>query len=153
MIRTICKPYHLQRVRCTTQTLALVDGRVERWKRGVLQRRSAREKIEALKDKPDLPIPDDRKLLLFERRYVGDLEEVPSRARPIQAPEHVHQSRLSGSAASHYRDEAATFNAQADATKRVHPRFAKVIVSVHLLDADEWVPVVPIVINARGSHR
>src|SRR5450759_866657 len=153
MTRTIGEPHHLQRVRCTTHSLSLVDGRVERWERDVLERRSAREQVETLKDKPDLPIADDRELLLFELRYVGALEEVPSRARPIQAPEHVHQSRLSGSAASHYCDETATFHAQADATKRVHPRFAKVVVSMHVLDADEWVPVVPIVINAHGFHR
>src|ERR1051326_1180263 len=90
----------------------------------VLDRRRAREQIEALKNEADLRVANDGALVAIELRDVDSVEQVRSGRRTIEAAEDVHQRRLAGAGRSHDRDEVAFVDEKIDAVERAHFHFA-----------------------------
>ena len=76
--------------------LHLAAAVVEQRQLDVVERRRARQQVEALEHEADLPVPDQRQLVLRHPRDVLAVEEVLAAGRPIEAAEDVHQRGLAG---------------------------------------------------------
>src|ERR1044071_1549841 len=67
----------------------------------VLDRRGAREQVEALKDEADFAVADMRPFVGREPAYVFGLQKIGSVRRTIEAAEYVHERGLAGARRSH----------------------------------------------------
>ena len=100
---------------------------VEQRQFDVVERRGARQQVEALEDEPDLAVAHDRELVLRHARDVLAVEDVAAARRPIEAPEDVHQRRLAGSGRAGDRDELAGLDVEVRAAQRAHGDLADVV--------------------------
>ena len=102
--------------------------RVEQRQLDVLDRRGARQQIEALEHEADGLVPDARELVGRQRRDIAAVHQDTAARRPIQAPEDVHERRLARTRRPDDGDELAGVDAERDAAQRVHEMIADVVV-------------------------
>jgi len=137
MLRPVGQADHGQGFRRSLTTFGLVDLGVQRRQLGIFERRRPCQKIESLKNKTNLLVPNQRESLLVVLRNINAFKQVTSGTRPVQTPQHVHERRFATAAGPHDRDELGVPDFDADAPQSVHPRFAEVVILVHFLDDDD----------------
>ena len=93
--------------------------RVEQRQLDVVERGRARQKIESLKDKPDLVIANFGELVAAQLGDILPVQEILPARRVIEAPENVHQRRFSRPRGTRRRDELAGLDVERDPAQRV----------------------------------
>jgi hypothetical protein len=103
----------------------------------VVERRRARQQVEALEDEPDLLVPDGGELVLRHLRDVLPVEEVLARRRPVEAAGDVHERRLAGTRRPGDRQELAALDVEVHAAQRLHLDLADDVPLDEILDRDD----------------
>ena len=96
--------------------------RVEQRQLDVLERRGARQQVEALEHEPDLRVADARQLVVRQLRHVAAVQQIAAARRPIQAAEDVHERRLARARRPDDGHELAGGDVERDAAEGVHRR-------------------------------
>ena len=110
---------------------------VEQRKLDVLDCRSAREQIEALKNESDFRVANHSALIAIELRDVDAVEHVGAGRRTIETSDDVHQRRFAGTGRTHDGDELAFIDVEVDARERVHFDLAHRVSFRELPDFDD----------------
>ena len=110
---------------------------VEQGQLHIFQGGSAREKIETLKNKTELAIANVGQLVAIESGNVEAIEQVTAARRPIEATEHIHQSRFARAARTHESDKLALRDFQRNAAHGVHIDLTGAVSFVHVLEPDD----------------
>ncbi len=143
-------------LRCLDDALA----RVEQRQLDVLERRGARQQVEALEHEADGLVADARQFVVRQRRDVAAVEQVTPGGRPIETAEDVHERRLAGARRSDDRDELAGGDVQRDAPAGRAPRgrrrrsvFVEIVNANHCWPARSSCVLVAGLAGAAGSCR
>src|SRR6266576_6454911 len=91
IVKTITEPHFPQDVRGPLTACFRIDAGVNEGQLHISQAVRARKKIEGLKNKTDLAIPNRRQLIVRHAVNVASIEFVASGTRRIEAAEHVHK--------------------------------------------------------------
>ena len=116
---------------------------VEQGQLHVVERRRARQQVEALEDETDLGIPHRRQFVLRHLRHILAVEEVLARRRPRQATDDVHERGLARTRGPGHRQELAARDLEVDATQRLDLVIADLVGADQVLRRD----------HGRGRHR
>src|SRR6266576_2468958 len=138
MVQTITEPYFPQHVRGTLTACFRIDAGVNKRELHISQAVSARKKIEGLKNKTDLAIPNRRQLIVRHAGNVASIEFVASGTRRIEAAEHVHERRFAAATGAHNRQIFVAKNLQRHTTERVNNFFSHHVVFRDVLDVDDY---------------
>ena len=92
---------------CRSAVFSLLAAVVEQRQLDVLERRRARQQVEALEDEADLRVAEIASSSFDMPRDVLAVEEVVPARRPIEAAEDVHERRLAGARRARHRHELA----------------------------------------------
>ena len=76
----------------------------------VVERRSARQQIEGLKNEPDLLVADARELVVIHVADAFAVQQISASRRSIEAPDEVHECRFAGARGSHDGDVLAALD-------------------------------------------
>src|SRR5690242_16292358 len=97
-------------------SLQLRGAVIEERQLHVVERGRSREQVESLEYDSNLPIPDDREVVLRHPRHVFPIEDVRTAGGTIEAAENMHQRRLAGSRRPGDGDEFSRFHIEVGAT-------------------------------------
>src|SRR5438128_2078067 len=103
----------------------------------VLQRRGAREKIEALENESDLRVADHGALVTSQLRGIDSREDIAAGRRTIETANDIHERRFSGAGGTHDGEELSFVDEQVDAVEGAHFHFAHLINLHELVDLDD----------------
>ena len=104
---------------------------VEQRQLDVVERRRARQQVEALEHEPDLLIAHARQLVLRQLRHVPAVELIDAARRPVETAGDVHERRLAGSRRAGHGHELAGLDVERHAAQRAD------FVVAHLVDLGE----------------
>ena len=102
-----------------------------------MQRRSACQQIEGLKDKADFPIANLGQLIVVHLADIDPIQLVTAGAGRIETSQQVHQSRFAGTRRAHDGDELAPLDRDAEVGQRTHPMRADAIVLAEPFGLDD----------------
>ena len=102
----------------------------------VLQRRRARQQVEALEDETDYPVAQPGPLLGGEPGYLPAVQPVLAGSRVVQATEDVHQRAFAGAARAHQRTSSPASNVQRHAFEHGQVHLAEVVGLVNVSQFD-----------------
>ena len=127
---------HLERALVPFGRLQAVAA-VEQRQLDVVERRGARQQVEALEHEPDLLVAHGGQRVLRHRRHVLAVEQVLARRRPVEAADDVHERRLARARRSGDREELAALHFEVDAAQRLHLDLADDVGLDEVLDRDD----------------
>ena len=109
---------------------------VEQRQLDVLDRRRARQQVEALKHEADRFVANPGELVGRQRRHVTAVQDVTAARRPVEAAEDVHEGRLARAGRSDDRDELGRGDRHGDAAQGMHHVIADVIFLGEVVNTD-----------------
>ena len=95
--------------------------------------------VQRLKHEPDSLVANVRQLIFRQRGDVGAAQEIASSRRPVEAPDDIHQGRLSGTGGPHDGQHLSSPNRKRDAAQRMDCDLTSVVNAVNLVEPDNGV--------------
>jgi hypothetical protein len=138
MVQTIPESHFPQDVGSPVTACFRIDAGVNEGQLHIPQAVSARKKIEGLKNKTDLAIPNHRQLIVRHAGNVASIEFVTPGAGRIESAEHVHKCRFAAATGAHDRQIFVAKNLQRHATERVNNFFSHHVVFRDVLDVNDY---------------
>src|SRR5574341_943207 len=118
MVHPPLQTYQGERLQGTLMPARAMKPIVHHRQLDVLQRRCARQEIEALKDETDLAVADMGPLVRRKRTYFAVVEKVTPPRGSVEATQDVHEGGLSRAGGAHDGDEFRALDIEVDTAKR-----------------------------------